>query len=108
MEQAFLEHAQMRKWIGAKRDFFAKRPAGARKMVRVRALGKAEGLGKLALNTRSRDNAERGQLLHIARKLAQEMQCQVEVEDLSDEYTVWLFGSRRQIGAIMRELAARG
>ena len=39
---------------------------------------------------------------------AQEMQCQIEVEDLSDEYTVWLFGSRRQIGAIMRELAARG
>ena len=32
---------------------------------------------------------------------------QVEAEDLSDEYTVWLFGSRRQIGAIMRELAAR-
>jgi hypothetical protein len=71
-------------------------------------LSQEERLGKLALNTRSRDNAERGQLLHIARKLAQEMQCQVEVEDLSDEYTVWLFGSRRQIGAIMRELAARG
>lgn len=69
-------------------------------------LSQEERLGKLALNTRSRDNAERGQLLHIARKLAQEMQCQVEVEDLSDEYTVWLFGSRRQIGAIMRELAA--
>jgi len=71
-------------------------------------LSQEERLGRLALNTHSRDSAERGQLLHIARKLAQEMQCQVEVEDLSDEYTVWLFGSRRQIGAIMRELAARG
>ena len=70
-------------------------------------LSQEERLGRIALNTYSRDSAERGQLLHIARKLAQEMQCQIEVEDLSDEYTVWLFGSRRQIGAIMRELAAR-
>ncbi|HWZ18721.1 MAG TPA: CpXC domain-containing protein [Ktedonobacteraceae bacterium] len=70
-------------------------------------LSQEERLGRIALNTYSRDSAERGQLLHIARKLAQEMQCQIEVEDLSNEYTVWLFGSRRQIGAIMRELAAR-
>ena len=70
-------------------------------------LSQEERLGRIALNTYSRDRAERGQLLHIARKLAQEMQCQIEVEDLPDEYTVWLFGSRRQIGAIMRELAAR-
>lgn len=70
-------------------------------------LSQEERLGRIALNTYSRDSAERGQLLHIARKLAQEMQCQIEVEELSDEYTVWLFGSRRQIGAIMRELAAR-
>jgi len=71
-------------------------------------LSQEERLGRIALNTYSRDSAERGQLLHIARKLAQEMQCQIEVEDLSDEYTVWLFGSRRHIGAIMRELATRG
>ena len=71
-------------------------------------LSQEERLGRIALNTHSRDSAERGQLLHIARKLALEMECQTEVEDLSDEYTVWLFGSRRQIGAIMRELAARG
>lgn len=70
-------------------------------------LSQEERLGRIALNTNSRDSAERGQLLHIARKLAQEMQCQIEVEDLFDEYTVWLFGSRRHIGAIMRELAAR-
>ncbi len=70
-------------------------------------LSQDERMGRLALNTFSRDEAERGQLLIIARKLAREMQCQVEVEDLPDEYTVWLFGARRQIGAIMRELAAR-
>ena len=67
-----------------------------------------ERLGRLALSTHSPREAERGQLLDIARKFASEMQCQVDVEDLPDEYTVWLYGSRRQIGAIMRELAPRG
>ena len=70
-------------------------------------LSQDERMGRLALNTFSRDEAERGQLLLIARKLAREMQCQVEVEDLPDEYTVWIFGARRRIGAIMRELAPR-
>jgi hypothetical protein len=68
-------------------------------------LGQDERLGKLALSTRSHAEAERGQMLDIARKLASEMGCQVEVEDLNDEYTVWIFGPRRQIGALMRELA---
>lgn len=67
-----------------------------------------ERLGRLALSTQSRNNAERGQFLHIARKLASEMDCLYEVEDLEDEYTVWLYGSRRRIGALMRELTARG
>jgi hypothetical protein len=72
------------------------------------SLSQDERLGRLALSTRSRSNAERGQFLDIARKLASEMNCQVEVEELPDEYTVWLYGSRRQIGALMRELAPRG
>ena len=72
------------------------------------SLSQEERLGRLALSTQSRSEAERGRLLDIARRLAQEMQCLVEVEDLPDEYTVWLFGSRRQIGALMRELAPRG
>ncbi len=64
-----------------------------------------ERLGKLALSTRSSEEAERGQMLVIARKLASEMGCQVEIDDLDEEYTVWIFGPRRQIGALMRELA---
>src|SRR5207248_5962377 len=36
-------------------------------------LSQEERLGRIALNTHSRDSAERGQLLHIARTLAQEM-----------------------------------
>lgn len=70
-------------------------------------LSQEERLGKLALSTRSRAEAERGQMLDIARKLAGEMGCQIEVEDLVDEYTVWIFGPRRQIGALMRDLAPR-
>jgi hypothetical protein len=71
-------------------------------------LSHEERLGRLALSTRSRREAERGQFLDIARKLSSEMGCCIEVEDLPDEYTVWLYGSRRQIGALMRELAPRG
>jgi hypothetical protein len=62
--------------------------------------------GKLALSTRSRDIAERAQFFTIARKLALEMDCSVAVRDLPNEYTVWLYGSRRQIGSLMRSLTA--
>ncbi len=65
-------------------------------------------MGRLALSSQSRDEAERGQFLLLARKLASEMGCTVEVEDLPDEYTVWLYGPRRRIGALMRELTTRG
>jgi len=73
-----------------------------------RALAPDEKLGRLAMSTQSRNEAERGQFLDIARKLASEMQCNIEVEDRPDEYTVWIYGSRRQIGALIRELAPRG
>ena len=65
-------------------------------------------LGRLAMSTQSRSAAERGQFHDIARKLATEMGCCIDVEDYPDEYTVWLYGSRRQIGALMRDLAPRG
>ncbi|OLC59656.1 MAG: hypothetical protein AUH89_05695 [Ktedonobacter sp. 13_1_40CM_4_52_4] len=72
------------------------------------ALSQQERLGRLALRTFSQREAERGQLLDIARKFAAELQCQVDAEIVSGEYTVWLYGSRRQIGAIMRELTPQG
>jgi hypothetical protein len=67
-----------------------------------------ERLGRLAMSTQSRSEAERGQFHDIARKLASEMGCCIEVEDLPDEYTVWFYGSRRRVGALMRELATKG
>ena len=63
-----------------------------------------ERMGKLALNTQSRDEAERNQFLMITRKLAAEMGCCLDIEDLPDEYTLWLYGARRQIAALMRVL----
>ncbi len=63
-----------------------------------------ERMGKLALSTQSRDEAERNQFLLITRKLATEMGCCLDIEDLPDEYTLWLYGSRRQIGKLMRVL----
>jgi hypothetical protein len=69
-------------------------------------LNQDERLGRIALSTRSSEEAERGQMLVIARKMANDMGCQIEIDDLDDEYTVWIFGPRRQISALMRELAA--
>lgn len=71
-------------------------------------LSPQERLGRLALSTLSRNEAERGQFLDITRKLATEMEFNLEVEDQPDEYTVWLYGPRHRIGALMRELAPRG
>jgi hypothetical protein len=65
-------------------------------------------LGRLAMSTQSHSPAERGQFHDITRKLASEMGCIIDVEDYPDEYTVWLYGSRRQVGALMRDLAPRG
>ena len=63
-----------------------------------------ERMGKLALNMQSRDEAERNQFLLITRKLATEMGCCLDIEDLPDEYTLWLYGPRRQIATLMRVL----
>jgi hypothetical protein len=66
-----------------------------------------ERLGKLALSSKSKQESERQRLLSVANEMARQMNCQVEIEDEPGEYTVWLYGPRRAIGAIMRELAPR-
>jgi hypothetical protein len=70
-------------------------------------LAPEERLGKLALSSKSKSEGERQRLLTIANEMARQMNCQVEVEDEPGEYTVWLYGPRRAIGAMMRELAPR-
>ena len=63
--------------------------------------------GKLALSSKSQRPEERQRLRAIAQEMASQVDCQVEVDDEPGEYTVWLYGPRRAIGAIMRELAPR-
>ncbi|HEU5199234.1 MAG TPA: CpXC domain-containing protein [Ktedonobacterales bacterium] len=70
-------------------------------------LSPEERLGKLALSSKSQRPEERQRLLAIAQEMSRQMDCQVEVDDEPGEYTVWLYGPRRSIGAIMRELAPR-
>ena len=70
-------------------------------------LGPEERLGKLALSSKSQRSEERQRLLAVAQEMARQMDCQVEVDDEPGEYTVWLYGPRQAIGAIMRELAPR-
>jgi CpXC protein len=70
-------------------------------------LGPEERLGKLALSSKSKREDERRRLLAVAGEMARQMDCQVEIDDEPGEYTVWLYGPRRAIGAIMRELAPR-
>lgn len=70
-------------------------------------LSPEERLGKLALSSKSRQEGERQRLFTIASEMARQMDCQVEVDDEPGEYTVWLYGPRRAIAAMMRELAPR-
>ena len=70
-------------------------------------LAPEERLGKLALSSTSQRPAEHQRLLSIAQEMARQMDCQVEVDDEPGEYTVWLYGPRKAIAAIMRELAPR-
>ena len=70
-------------------------------------LSPEDRLGKLALSSKSKLEEERQRLLAIAKEMAKQMECQVEIDDEPGEYKVWLYGSRRAIGAIMRELAPR-
>jgi hypothetical protein len=55
-----------------------------------------ERLGRVALSTRRSDPAEREHLLTIARQMAEQLACQIEIEDTPRELTVWLYGPRQQ------------
>jgi hypothetical protein len=63
-----------------------------------------ERLGRVALSTRRPDLAERERLLGIARQLADQLGCQLDVEDAPQEYTVWIYGARQQTDRLARAL----
>ena len=66
-----------------------------------------EKLSRVVLSTRARGAQERNRLLSVATRLAEQGHCLVEIEDLPEEYTVIIYGSRariRQLNAALKLL----
>lgn len=63
-----------------------------------------ERLGRIALGAHTDGEAERARLLGIARTMAGQMGCYVDVDDTPGEYTVYLFGPRARIVTLARAL----
>jgi hypothetical protein len=59
-----------------------------------------EKLGRIVLSTHATGEQERHRLLSVANRLAERAHCLVEVEELPDEYTVLIYGSRARIRQI--------
>jgi tellurite resistance protein len=63
-----------------------------------------EKLGRVALTTHSASADERARLLAIAERMAEELECLVDVDDTPQEYTVWVFGPRYRTDTLARAL----
>lgn len=59
-----------------------------------------EKLGRVVLSTQASGAQERNRLRSVAVRLAEQAHCLVEVEELTDEYTVVIYGSRARIRQI--------
>ncbi len=65
-----------------------------------------EKLGKVALTARKADTPGRERMLRIVQQMAGQMGCFVEAEEEAGEYTVWLYGPRQRVAAMVRALNA--
>ena len=65
-----------------------------------------EKLGKVAFNAHGAGPAERTRLLDVAKQLADQAACQIEIEDEPDGYTIWVYGPRIRINALVKALNA--
>ena len=63
-----------------------------------------ERLGRVTMTTHSQSAAERNRLVQIAHRMADQMACQIEVEEESDLYMVSLYGPRARTALISRAL----
>jgi len=63
-----------------------------------------EKLGRVALSTRSADEATREHLLRIGSEMAAQMECDARTEIDGNEDTVWIYGPRALVDAISRAL----
>ncbi|HEX9413511.1 MAG TPA: CpXC domain-containing protein [Ktedonobacterales bacterium] len=60
-----------------------------------------ERLGHVALNTRNQDPAARERFLQVARRMAQELNCLIEVAERGGALTVEIYGPRSRIGQLV-------
>ncbi len=67
-----------------------------------------EKLGRIVLSTRASGAQERDRLRSVATRLAEQAHCLIEIEDLHEEYTVVIYGSRARIGQINAALKLLG
>jgi hypothetical protein len=63
-----------------------------------------EKLGRVAFSARGADRVAQVRLLHIARSMAEQMDCEISVDDADEGYTVWIYGSRARISTIARAI----
>lgn len=65
-----------------------------------------EKLGKVALTAHGEGAAARQRLLNVAQMMAEQVACQIEVEDEPDSYTIWVYGPRGRIVSLVKALNA--
>ncbi|HEY7782784.1 MAG TPA: CpXC domain-containing protein [Ktedonobacterales bacterium] len=63
-----------------------------------------ERLGRVALTATGPDPAARERLLDVARRLATQSGCLVDTELDGDTYSVWIYGSRKRVGQLVKLL----
>ncbi|HEX6800015.1 MAG TPA: CpXC domain-containing protein [Ktedonobacterales bacterium] len=66
-----------------------------------------EKLARVALAARGAGEAERARLRAIASRMAEQLQCETQVEEDGGEYTVWIYGPRGGVNTIAQALNAR-
>ena len=63
-----------------------------------------EKLARIALSARSARGVEQERISRIASTLAEQMDCDISVEDEPGNYTVWIYGPRSRIDVIAKAL----
>lgn len=66
-----------------------------------------EKLARVALTARGASEVERARLRAIAARMAEQLQCDTQVEEDGSEYIVWIYGPRGSVNAIALALNAR-
>jgi CpXC protein len=63
-----------------------------------------EKLARVALTARNTTSAEQERITRIASTMAEQMSCDIAIDDEPDTYTVWIYGPRNRIDVISQAL----